>query len=284
MTHVDESTGTRRGLPWRAHHRRMSMVDGHARPFGPRGARETLAHMNAIASLQTIDTKPARKLAAIAGILLVLVTAQPASAAVTWAGDVKLASTDSFQPRILRTGAASAIAIWQRGPTAYARRTADGGKTWSARQTIASNIEFRISAASSGARVDIAYTKRYTTSTGAIARRLYYRRSADGGATWGSQRALTSTTSQVADQAIAHRSTRAGERRLDRALHGQHLHADEHRSRRDVRRRPGRSAARTIPRSGGGSPTWATSSSRSGPASRTLPTPRPTTRCRSAGR
>ena len=162
--------------------------------------------MNATASLPTIRTHRARRFAAIAGILLLLVTAQPAAAAVTWAGDVNLATTDTFQPRILRTGASSAIAIWQRGQTAYARRTSDGGKTWSARQTIATNIEFRISAASSGARVDIAYTKRYTNSAGKLARRLYYRRSADGGATWGAQRALTSTTSQVADQAIAHRS------------------------------------------------------------------------------
>ena len=163
--------------------------------------------MNASATLPTIGIHRVRRLAATAGMLLILVTAQPASAAVTWANDVKLTATDSYQPRILRTGASSAIAIWQRGQTAYARRTSDGGKTWTARQTIASNLEFRISAASSGRRVDIAYTKRYTTSTGAIARRLYYRRSADGGATWGSQRALTSTTSQIADQAIAHRST-----------------------------------------------------------------------------
>ncbi|MFL5673240.1 MAG: sialidase family protein [Chloroflexota bacterium] len=152
---------------------------------------------------RSIDT---RRLAAVAGILLVLVTAQPAAAAVTWAGDVNVATTDTYKPQILRTGASRAIAIWQRGTTAYARRTSNGGVSWSARQTIATNLEFRISAASSGARVDLAYVKRSTNSSGTVVRRVYYRRSSDGGATWGTQRALTSTSSQVADQAIAHRS------------------------------------------------------------------------------
>jgi hypothetical protein len=148
----------------------------------------------------------ARHLAAIAGILLVVLTAQPASAAVTWAGDTPLAATETYRPQILRTGAHRAIAIWQQGTNAYARRTTDGGKTWTALQRVATNIEFRISAASTGARVDIAFTKRYTNSSGSVARRLYYRRSSDGGVTWGTLRALTSTTSQIADQAISHRA------------------------------------------------------------------------------
>jgi hypothetical protein len=155
----------------------------------------------------TVLTRHVRRFAAVGAIVLVLATAQSASAAVIWAGDATLATTDTYHPRVLRTGASSAIAIWQRGTTAYARRTADGGKTWSNQQTIATGLEFRISAASSGKKVDIAYTKRFTNSSGGTARRLYYRRSADGGATWGAQRALTSTTSQVADQAIAHRSS-----------------------------------------------------------------------------
>ena len=85
---------------------------------------------------------------------------------MTWAGDVKLTATDNYQPQILRTGASSAIAIWQRGSNAYARRTADGGKTWSPTQTLAIEHRFTVSAASSGASVDIAYVKRYKNADG----------------------------------------------------------------------------------------------------------------------
>ena len=59
-----------------------------------------------------------RMRAAIAGILLALVVTHPAAAA-TWSGDTQLTATGNYQPRILRTGGASAISIWQYGQNVY---------------------------------------------------------------------------------------------------------------------------------------------------------------------
>ncbi len=141
----------------------------------------------------------------IAGFLLVLVAAQPAMA-VSWGGESRLTADENYRPTILRTGGSRAIAIWQRGSNLYARRTGNGGLSWTARQTIASNLALNYSASSNGASVDVTYTKRVTRSDGSYAVRLWYRRSTDHGATWGTAKPLTSSTSKVMDQAVARKS------------------------------------------------------------------------------
>ncbi len=143
--------------------------------------------------------------AVVAGALLVLLVTQPVLS-VEWGAAVRLSSLDNYRPRVLRTGPASALAVYQRGSNAYARRTADGGKTWSAPTEIASAIGVNVSAVAQGPRVDIAYVRHVTTSTGGTSFRLYLRQSLDGGATWLASRAMTSSSSRIADQAIARHS------------------------------------------------------------------------------
>jgi hypothetical protein len=149
--------------------------------------------------------RPARIGATIAGTLLALVIAHPA-AAVTWTGDAQLTATSNYQPRILRTGGTSAIAIWQYGQNVYGRRTGNGGASWTATQTLVTGIWFTVSAASSGANVDLAYVRQIKNADGSTSRRLYFKRSANGGVSWGSARAMTSTGSNIGDQAIARHS------------------------------------------------------------------------------
>ena len=125
--------------------------------------------MNATNATTTATTTTfshrARIRAAIAGVLLALVITYPASA-VTWAGDSQLTATSNYQPKILRTGATSAITIWQTGQNVYGRRTGDGGKTWAPTQTLVTGIWFTVSAASSGANVDLAYVKQIKNADG----------------------------------------------------------------------------------------------------------------------
>ena len=142
-----------------------------------------------------------RATAVIAGALLLLLVAQPVLA-VTWGPAIRLSSMSNYQPRIFRTGPTSALTVYQRGSFAYARRSVDSGKTWSAPVQIASAIRLNFSAAASGSKVDIAYVRQVKTSSGTT-NRLYYRRSLDGGATWKASKAMTSSTSNIIDQAVA---------------------------------------------------------------------------------
>src|SRR5512134_2685292 len=88
-----------------------------------------------------------------AALLALLVAVQPV-AAVSWTGESRISSTDTFRPTTLRTGASSAVVIWQQGSGAYLRRTTDGGATWQARQTLASGIGVGVAASAAGASVD----------------------------------------------------------------------------------------------------------------------------------
>ena len=63
--------------------------------------------------------------------------------------------------------------MYQRGSYAYARRSVDSGKTWSAPVQIASEIRLNFSVANYGKKVDIAYVRQVTTSTGSTSNRLY---------------------------------------------------------------------------------------------------------------
>ena len=146
---------------------------------------------------------PRRAAAILAGALLVLLVAQPVLA-LTWASAVKLSSDSNYQPRIFRTGPAKALMVWQSGTSAYARRTADGGRTWSATTRIASGIRVNFAASGYGTSVDIAYVRQGTSPT---AGRLFYRRTTDGGVTWEASRAMTSSSSNIADQAVARHSS-----------------------------------------------------------------------------
>jgi hypothetical protein len=153
----------------------------------------------------TTVSHPARIRAAIAGVLMALVITHPASA-VTWSSDTQLTATGNYKPQILRTGSTSALAIWQMGTNVYGRRTGNGGASWSATQTLVTGIWFTVSSASSGMNVDLAYVKQIKNADGSTSRRLYHKRSTNGGATWGSARAMTSATSNIGDQAIARHS------------------------------------------------------------------------------
>jgi hypothetical protein len=153
----------------------------------------------------TSVSHPTRIKAAIAGILLALLITHPASA-VTWVGEAQLTTTSNYQPRILRTGSTSAIAIWQSGQNVYGRRTGNGGVSWAPTQTLVTGIWFTVSAASSGANVDLAYVKQITNADGSTSRRLYHKRSTNGGASWGSAHRMTSLGSNIGDQAIARHS------------------------------------------------------------------------------
>ena len=127
---------------------------------------------------------------------------------VPWDGEVRLFPGVTGEAEIVRTGGASALAVWEGGrQTVYARRTADAGRTWSPRMTLASGVEHYPSIAGVGPRVDLAYVQSVRCPTdGSRARRLFYRRSTDGGATWGPARAMTSACSQIADQDVARHS------------------------------------------------------------------------------
>ena len=144
--------------------------------------------------------------AVIAGALLLLLVAQPVLA-VEWGSTTRLSSLENYRPRIFRTGPSSALTVYQRGTNAYARRSVDSGKTWSAPVKIASALRLNFSAAGYGSKVDIAYVRQVTTSTGTTSNRLYYRRSLDGGATWQASRAMTSSSSNIVDQAVARHSS-----------------------------------------------------------------------------
>ena len=155
----------------------------------------------------TPSTRFARRATAvIAGALLVLLVAQPVLA-VTWGSAVKLSSDANYQPRIFRTGPAKALMVWQSGTSAFARRTADGGKTWSPTTRIASGIRVNFAASGYGTSVDIAYVRLTTSPTGAPAGRLFYRRTIDGGVTWEASRAVTPSSSNISDQAVARHSS-----------------------------------------------------------------------------
>jgi hypothetical protein len=141
----------------------------------------------------------------LAALLLLALTAAPALA-IEWGGEAKLTTANTYRPKILRTGPSSAIAVWTGGAV-YARRTADGGRTWTARMTLASNIGLYGSVSGIGQRVDLAYVQVVRCPTdGSQARRLFYRRSLDGGASWSTPRALTTPCSQIADQDVARHS------------------------------------------------------------------------------
>ncbi len=147
-----------------------------------------------------------RATAVIAGALLLLLVAQPVLA-IEWGSTARLSSLDNYRPRVFRTGPSSALTVYQRGSNAYARRSVDSGKTWSAPVRVASAIRLNFSAAAYGSKVDIAYVRQVTTSTGTTSNRLYYRRSLDGGATWQASRAMTSSGSNIVDQALARHSS-----------------------------------------------------------------------------
>jgi hypothetical protein len=139
----------------------------------------------------------------IAALLLLVLTAAPALA-ISWGGETKLTGAPTYRPEILRTGPTSAIAVWTGGSAVYARRTADGGRTWTSRVALAANGGLYGSVSGIGRRVDLAYVQVVTCpSDGKQARRLFYRRSLDGGASWSTPRALTSPCSQIADQDVA---------------------------------------------------------------------------------
>jgi hypothetical protein len=141
----------------------------------------------------------------LAALLLLAITAAPALA-ITWGGEAKLTTAPTYRPEILRTGPTSAIAVWT-GSAVYARRTADGGATWTPRVTLAANIGLYGSVSGIGRRVDLAYVQVVRCpADGSQARRLFYRRSLDGGATWSTPRALTTACSQIADQDVARHS------------------------------------------------------------------------------
>ena len=141
-----------------------------------------------------------------AGLLALLVAVQPVGA-VSWTGETRISSTDTFRPTTLRTGAFSAAVVWQTGSTAYLRRTTDGGETWLARQTLASGIGPGVAASgAAGAALDVVYTKRRVSSTGKVTWRLYYRRSLNGGATWSTPRAMISSGASASDYDVARHS------------------------------------------------------------------------------
>lgn len=143
-----------------------------------------------------------RLAALVAGVLLVLLAAQPVMA-LSWGGQVRLSSEAVYRPQILRTGPSRAIALWQVGDQIKVRRTADGGTTWTSTVTVTSGINLDFAASALGSKVDLAYTKKVRNSDGFVSIRLYYKRSEDGGATWQTATRLTSTTSRIMDQDVS---------------------------------------------------------------------------------
>ena len=138
----------------------------------------------------------------IAGALLLLLVAQPVLA-VEWGSAVRLSSMETYQPRLFRTGPERSLRSTSaaRPPTLGGAVTAERPGPRRSRSRPASESTFAASAY--GSKVDIAYVRQTTSPTGGKAYRLFYRRSLDGGATWETARPVTSSTSNIADQAIA---------------------------------------------------------------------------------
>ncbi len=154
--------------------------------------------------MTTISTLRRRSPAATAfGLALALLAAAQPAFGLTWTSEARLTAYDNYRPEIVRTGPSAAVAVWQRGSNGYARRTADGGRSWSPVVRVASGIRTTLSASGAAGRVDLAYVVQVPSPAGGFAYRLYYRRSLDGGATWRAPVALTSPESKIADQDVA---------------------------------------------------------------------------------
>lgn len=136
-------------------------------------------------------------------LALAIITASPALA-LTWDGEAQLTGRVIYKPEILRTGATSAVAVWL-GPDAqlYARRTSDVGVNWTLPVKLGLSNGIVPAASGSGRYVDVAFVRRVVSSTGAVSWPLYYRRSTNGGDSWGGAKLLTSSGASVADQDVA---------------------------------------------------------------------------------
>jgi hypothetical protein len=136
-------------------------------------------------------------------LALAIITASPALA-LTWDGEAQLTGRVIYKPEILRTGATSAVAVWL-GPDAqlYARRTSNVGVNWTLPVTLGLSNGIVPAASGSGRYVDVAFVRRVVSSTRAVSWPLHYRRSTNGGESWGGAKLLTSSGASVADQDVA---------------------------------------------------------------------------------
>jgi hypothetical protein len=145
-----------------------------------------------------------RRIGLLLGAVLAIALSASPALAVDWGPDVKLSSTLTSDHELVRTGPNSAMAVWHRGPTVIARRTFDGGRTWLPSQTLATGVGLGLGVASVGQKVDLVYPVRVTCpATRDWAYRLYYRRSSNGGGSWSTPRALTSTCSRISEPDVA---------------------------------------------------------------------------------
>jgi hypothetical protein len=140
---------------------------------------------------------------ALVALALAAITASPAFA-LTWDGEAQLTGRVIYKPEILRTGATSAVALWL-APDAqlYARRTSNVGVNWTPAVALGLSNGIVPAASGSGRYVDVAFVRRIVSSTGAVTWPLYYRRSTNGGESWGGAKLLTSSGASVADQDVA---------------------------------------------------------------------------------
>ncbi|MBN1691399.1 MAG: exo-alpha-sialidase, partial [Dehalococcoidia bacterium] len=142
-------------------------------------------------------------LAVLAVLVTPLLAAVPVSA--DWGADIRLTSAagNSYDPSVAASGNNVHVA-WEDSrdgnPEIYYKRSTNGGTTWGAdtRLTSAAASSEKTSVAVSDGQVHVAWQDNRDGNE-----EIYYKRSTDGGTTWGADTRLTNAAAESVDPSVA---------------------------------------------------------------------------------